>query len=124
MNLFTCNPRPAFSQKLGTKSLRTNLILAALLVCGMNSLHAQLSGTLSVPSGTYPTVLSAVTALNAQGVGAGGVTFNIAAGYTETVPVGGIIMTATGTVANPIVFQKSGAAKMNRNCKGDWKCKS
>ncbi|MEI2825871.1 MAG: hypothetical protein V9F04_05295 [Dermatophilaceae bacterium] len=50
----------------------------------------------------------AVADLNGQGVGAGGVTFNVAAGHTETL-AGKITMTATGTLADPIVFQKSGA---------------
>src|ERR1044071_6078929 len=65
---------------------------------------AQLSGTKTIP-GDYPTVSAAVTALNASGVGSGGVTFNIAAGYTETISAP-IALTATGTAADPIVFQK------------------
>ncbi len=67
---------------------------------------AQLTGTKTIP-GDYASLELAVAALNTQGVGAGGVTFNIAAGYTET-PAGPILLTATGTSANPIVFQKSG----------------
>ena len=42
-----------------------------------------------------------------MGVGSGGVTFNVAAGYTET--AANLIITATGTSSNPIVFQKSGS---------------
>jgi len=68
--------------------------------------NAQLTGIKTIP-GDYATVAAAVTDLNAQGVGAGGVTFNVAAGYTETIAAV-ISLTATGTVANPIVFQKSG----------------
>jgi trimeric autotransporter adhesin len=68
---------------------------------------AQLTGIKTIP-GSYPTLYSAVTALNAQGVGAGGVIFNITPGHTETTPAGGIVITATGTAANPIIFQKSG----------------
>jgi hypothetical protein len=66
---------------------------------------AQLTGVKTIP-GDYASITAAVTALNAGGVGAGGVTFNIAAGYTET---GNNTITATGTAANPIIFQKSGA---------------
>src|ERR1041384_262106 len=65
---------------------------------------AQLSGTKTIP-GDYATVTLAVSDLNASGVGSGGVTFNIAAGYTETIAAP-IALTATGTLANPIVFQK------------------
>src|SRR4026208_2077166 len=70
--------------------------------------NAQLTGIKTIP-GTYASIAAAVTDLNAQGVGAGGVIFNVAAGYTETAPAGGNNITATGTAANTIVFQKSGA---------------
>ncbi|MBK7965246.1 MAG: hypothetical protein IPK10_08075 [Bacteroidetes bacterium] len=48
----------------------------------------------------------AIAQLNAHGVGSGGVTFNVAAGatYFETVPP----ITGSGSLANPIVFQKNG----------------
>lgn len=70
---------------------------------------AQISGSKSIP-GDYPGVAAAITALNTSGVGPGGVTFNVNAGFTETFssPAAGLI-TATGTAANPIIFQKSGA---------------
>ncbi|MBS1758751.1 MAG: HYR domain-containing protein, partial [Bacteroidetes bacterium] len=68
--------------------------------------NAQLIGSKSIP-GDYATIAAAVTDLNTQGVGAGGVTFNVAGGYTESITAP-IAITATGTLANPIVFQKSG----------------
>jgi hypothetical protein len=43
------------------------------------SAQAQLTGTKTIP-GSYATLAAAITDLNAQGVGAGGVTFNIAGG--------------------------------------------
>ncbi|HML86236.1 MAG TPA: hypothetical protein PKE52_13860, partial [Bacteroidales bacterium] len=78
--------------------------LVALLLASQS--WAQLTGLKAIP-GDYASLELAVAALNTQGVGSGGVTFNIAAGYTET-PAGPIILTATGSSANPIVFQKSG----------------
>jgi hypothetical protein len=72
--------------------------------------HAQsLSGTKTVcTSGCdYPTISAAVSSLNTNGVGGGGVNFNIAAGHVESL-VSGIVVTVTGTSLNPIVFQKSG----------------
>lgn len=56
--------------------------------------------------GDYTTLTAAVNALHLNGIGAGGVTFNVAAGsiFEEDVPV----ITATGTDGNPIIFQKSG----------------
>ncbi len=83
------------------------MVLMAFTLLLSGSMLAQLTGTKSIP-GDYATVSAAITDLNAQGVGAGGVTFNVAAGHTEALS-GRITMTATGTAANPIVFQKSGA---------------
>jgi trimeric autotransporter adhesin len=65
----------------------------------------QLSGPKAIP-GDYASISAAITALNTLGVGGGGVTFNVAAGYTET--ASNLLITATGTSSNPIVFQKSG----------------
>ncbi len=67
---------------------------------------AQLSGSYSVP-GTYTSIAAILNDLNNQGI-SGPVTVNIAAGYTETTPVGGFTLTTSGTSANPIIFQKSG----------------
>ncbi|MCX6165093.1 MAG: hypothetical protein NTU73_09610, partial [Ignavibacteriae bacterium] len=68
--------------------------------------YAQLSGTKTIPSTNFPTISVAIDSLNAFGVGTGGVTFNVTAGHTET--TSSKIITATGTSANQIVFQKSG----------------
>lgn len=62
-----------------------------------------LSGIKTIGGGSpdYATITAAATALNANGVGAGGVTFNIRDGdYTENFSI-----TATGSQDNPIVFQ-------------------
>ena len=67
---------------------------------------AQLSGTLTVP-GTYTSIAAAINDVNTLGV-SGPLTFNISAGYTEIAPVGGYTLTATGTLANPIIFRKNG----------------
>ncbi|HKR06693.1 MAG TPA: GEVED domain-containing protein, partial [Bacteroidia bacterium] len=86
------------------------IIFANLVILCLFSLSAkaQLTGTKNIP-GDYANIAAAVTDLNSQGVGAGGVVFNVAAGNSETAPVGGINLTATGTSSNTIVFQKSGA---------------
>ena len=84
------------------------LLILSVVLTGTIS-FAQLAGVKTIP-GTYATVAAAITDLNAQGVGAGGVTFNVAAGYTETFGslTAGLITTTTSTISNPIVFQKSG----------------
>ncbi|MBA3898856.1 MAG: hypothetical protein H0X62_01390 [Bacteroidetes bacterium] len=64
-----------------------------------------LTGTKTIP-GDYPTFNSAITDLNLQGVGPGGIIFNITAGYVETGVA--VNITASGTAASPIVFQKIG----------------
>jgi hypothetical protein len=54
----------------------------------------------------FTTFAAAISTLNLNGVGSGGVTFSVADGATfnET----GLPIFATGTSANPIIFQKSG----------------
>ena len=69
--------------------------------------YAQLTGTKTIP-GDYSSISAAITDLNTQGVGSGGVTSNVAAGYTETISAP-LSVTATGTASNPIIFQKNGA---------------
>ncbi|MDP3928031.1 MAG: hypothetical protein Q8R57_03325, partial [Bacteroidota bacterium] len=100
-----------FTQKLKRRVLP--LLLFLIIFIGVKDLRAQLTGTRTVGSGKdYASIAAAVTALNSSGVGAGGVTFNIDAGHTENIPTGGIVINIAGvnkpTLANPIVFQKTG----------------
>jgi hypothetical protein len=90
--------------------MKKTFLLFFLLIALLSQVSlAQLSGVKTIP-GDYATIEAAITALNTAGVGAGGVTFNVTAGHTETFAseTAGLI-TATGTEANPILFQKSGA---------------
>lgn len=84
----------------------TLIFLLMLFTYGFS--FAQLTGIKNIP-GDYPSLAAAVADLNVAGVGPGGVTFNISAGYTETFAsaTSGLI-TATGTASDPIVFQKAG----------------
>ncbi len=59
------------------------------MLCIGTASRAQLSGTITVPSTTYPDLASVVTALNTQGVGTGGATVNITAANPQTAPTGG-----------------------------------
>ncbi len=69
---------------------------------------AQLTGTKTIP-GDYATIQLAITDLNLQGVGTGGVTFNVAAGHTETFSTDSAgFISATGNSGDQIIFQKSG----------------
>ena len=88
----------------------TRIFYILLLLSIFSTASAQLFGTKSIP-GDYATVALAVADLNTNGVGAGGVTFNIAAGHVENLTAR-IAITATGTMANPIVFQKSGTGDL------------
>ena len=98
-----------------TYSIKESATLKMLLLCltillsivTPNWSYGQLTGVKTVP-GTYSTMALAIADLNAQGVGVGGVTFSIDAGYTETLTAT-LSITATGTATNPIVFQKNGA---------------
>lgn len=89
-----------------TKLKPLHFLAVVLMLLSTTNLMAQLTGIKTIP-GNYASISAAVTALNTQGVGTGGVTFNVASGYTESTTAP-IIITATGTAANPIVFQKSG----------------
>ncbi len=64
-----------------------------------------LCGTKTIP-GDYASITAAITDLNTYGVCPTGVTFNVAAGFTET--AANLVLTASGTSTGPIVFQKSG----------------
>jgi hypothetical protein len=81
-------------------------IIIFLFLFSFQDSFAQLTGTKTIP-GDYATIAAAVADLNTQGVGAGGVTFNVAAGHTETL-TDSLKLTATGTSSDQIVFQKSG----------------
>ncbi|WP_290663207.1 hypothetical protein, partial [Ignavibacterium sp.] len=91
------------SNKLINKIFVT--LLFVLFILTGNS-YAQLTGVKTIP-GDYTSIAAAITDLNTQGVGSGGVTFNVTAGYTESITAP-LTITATGTSSNPIVFQKSG----------------
>ncbi len=86
-------------------------ILAILLMAG-NLTIAQVSGTKTIP-GDYATVAAALADLNTNGVGSGGATINIAAGFTETAPAGGLslgsaTLNASLSLTNQLIIQKSG----------------
>jgi hypothetical protein len=81
----------------------TVLAIFALINC---SLSGQISGTFSIP-GDYPNIDSAFRALNTNGIGNSGVTFNVAAGYSETT-TDSLYLTASGKLSGPVVFQKYG----------------
>ena len=75
---------------------------------------SQLSGVKNIP-GDYPDLASAITALNAQGVGAGGVTLNLLAGNAQTAPAGGYVIGNTGSLVltttsatNQVIIQGNG----------------
>ena len=100
-----------FNFTIMNRTLTSLFAFALLFIVFQSNANAQLSGPKSIP-GTYATIAAAIADLNAQGVGTGGVTFNISPGYTETVPSGGLIINITSnqpTSGNQIIFQRNGA---------------
>lgn len=91
------------------KIYKKKLLFLIALVLLFSSTYGQLTGVKKYPGWLLNCCVSDHQP-ETGGVGAGGVTFNIAAGYTETFtsPTAGLI-TATGTSADPIIFQKSGS---------------
>lgn len=80
------------------------LFFSVIVFCG--KISAQLTGFKFIP-GDYPTLAAAITDLNTQGVGAGGVFFMHMA--PETAPAGGYqITTNTSSAANPVVISGNG----------------
>jgi len=72
-----------------------------------NTVSAQLNGTVTVPSSSYPNLASVISALNTQGVGNGGVVINITVSNPQTAPAGGYrlgsaILNASTTTARTI----------------------
>lgn len=90
---------------MNNKFSKVSCLLSVLFLFGTTA-FAQLTGVKTIP-GDYATINAAITDLNTQGVGAGGVIFNVAAGYTETISAP-LSITATGTIGATIIFQKSG----------------
>lgn len=83
------------------------LFAPMLLLCFLwNEARAQLSGMVTVP-GTYSTIASALSSLNAAGVSAH-FSIQVATGYTETAPTGGYTISATGTPAAHITIHRQG----------------
>ncbi len=84
--------------------MKKNFLFLAAMAVFFTAIGQPLTGIKTIP-GSYPTIATAITDLNNFGVGSGGVTFNIACGYTESITTP-LLITATGTVSDPVVFQK------------------
>lgn len=85
--------------------MRRLIFTCLILGLSLSSFSQALTGVKTVgASGDYASLELAIAALNTNGVGTGGVTFNVSAGYTETLTAP-LVVNATGTLANPIVFQ-------------------
>ena len=61
------------------------------------------------PSASYTTLAAAIVAINDGATHTGTIVCAVDAGHVETAPATGIVLTASGTAANPITFIKSGA---------------
>src|SRR5436190_11328462 len=85
--------------------IRILFLFFATFICIVTA-NAQLTGIKTIGGATpdYATFTLAIAALNTNGVGAGGVTFNVRNGtYTEAFAT--ISSTVGASASNPIVFQ-------------------
>ena len=108
---------PLDRHSLGEGGWRSKIAAAFLSLIALTLFAAPLSavpltGVKTIP-GSYATLAAAITDLNTQGVGAGGVTFNLNVG--EIAPAGGYVIgdvgsavLTTASAANPIVFNGGG----------------
>jgi hypothetical protein len=91
--------------------MKKNLLVLISVFMFTGVTFGQLSGTYYIPIGggtpSYATIQAAVNDLNTLGI-SGSVIFNVATGYTESV-TSPILLTAAGTSANTIIFQKDGS---------------
>ena len=115
MRKFLLENQPEALLRAGASSARRLRHLGTgLLLLGSLGAQAQLVGNKAIPGAGatgYATLAAAIADLNAQGVGTGGVTFSLAPGYAET--AANLLVTASGTAANPVVFQKGAGAGAN-----------
>jgi len=89
------------------KKFLAGIIPVMIIFLSSTTSSAQLTGVKNIP-GDYADLAAAITDLNTQGVGPGGVTLNLEAGNPQTAPSGGYAVTATGTLADPIVIEGNG----------------
>jgi trimeric autotransporter adhesin len=93
------------------KTVLQKSLFIVLIICSFTVAKGQALTGIKTVGGTspdYTSLSNAIDALNINGVGIGGVIFNIAAGHTETM-ANKIITTTSGSAGNEIVFQKSGS---------------
>ncbi|NSW45417.1 MAG: T9SS type A sorting domain-containing protein [Bacteroidales bacterium] len=83
------------------------LFFTTMMLLWVTFTFGQLTGTKTIP-GDYATLADAITDLNTQGVGPGGVTIELTAGNPETAPSGGYSITASGTPNSPILIKGNG----------------
>ncbi|MCU0328812.1 MAG: hypothetical protein MUE53_07465, partial [Chitinophagales bacterium] len=98
-----------------TKNFRLSSLFISLgILIGLSSsIHAQVSGTMTVPSALYPTLKDAIDTLNNQGV-SGAVVVSVTAGNAQTAPTNGYQLNSTtlinslNLIGNSITFNGNG----------------
>lgn len=95
------------------KALAPFIVLLLLLSGSVSAQNVTVTyGTSTGLAASYSTLAAAVTALNSATINSP-VTLTLASGYTETAPVGGFLITKTGTSTNTITIQ--GFSDSSRN---------
>ncbi|MBX7041687.1 MAG: hypothetical protein K1X85_02190 [Ignavibacteria bacterium] len=96
------------------KKVLLSILLCYLFAVTINASAVPLTGTKNIP-GDYATLSSAITDLNTQGVGAGGVTINLLSGNPQTAPPGGYVIGGVGSLVltttsalNPVIVIGNG----------------
>ncbi|XZF13384.1 T9SS type A sorting domain-containing protein [Chitinophagaceae bacterium MMS25-I14] len=87
-------------------------VMLIAIFCGQQ-VRAQLSGTITVPSATYPTLDSVIRALNNQGVGTGGATISLTSSNPQVAPSGGYklgstVLNASLSATKPLTINGNG----------------
>ncbi|MGB3016306.1 MAG: hypothetical protein WBC65_00760, partial [Ignavibacteria bacterium] len=101
-------------KNLTKKKLQLSILLYCLFAVTIKASAVPLTGTKNIP-GDYATLSLAITDLNTQGVGAGGVIINLLSGNPETAPSGGYVIGGVGSLVltttsalNPVIVTGNG----------------
>ena len=81
--------------------------LLVILLSNTLASFAQLTGIKNIP-GDYVDLASAISDLNASGVGSGGVTLNLLPGNPQISIAGGYVISAEGSISDNIIIQGNG----------------
>lgn len=96
-----------FSKIANNKGILSMLFVLFSCISALGQVTVN-STTGTSTTASYTTLASAITAINDGTTHTGAILCEVIAGHTETAPIGGFAITASGSAGNTIIFTKSG----------------